>query len=179
MKLHLVSHTQKSYRCAWSPLLRLQDRDRPGIAAVEFALVMAFILCPVFLAMCELSRGMMVKDILSDSARRGCRTGIQRTNGNSQIIADATKIISDNNIPTGNVQVTITLAVPSTITPQNPMGTPPTDSNNNPITDAQYAPPGTALFVQVSVPVSDVMWVSSYFLSSSSLVSETMVMMKQ
>src|SRR5712692_7380358 len=79
------------------PLLRALPAKRLGTAAVEFAMVVPLIAL-LTLGMFELGRAMIVKNILSDAARKGCRTGI-RSGGNSATISnDVNSILSDNNI---------------------------------------------------------------------------------
>jgi Flp pilus assembly protein TadG len=139
-----------------------------GIAAVEFAMV-APLLGMLVLGMLELSRGMMVKQTLCDAARKGCRTGILHQYGNSDIINDATNIMTDNgydstkfNPPSlGSITITVT------------------DPSGNTLADALDAPEGSTVTVQVSIPISSVTWVTSYFLTATEIESDTMVMMKQ
>jgi Flp pilus assembly protein TadG len=136
---------------------------RHGFAAVEFAMV-APLLAILITGMLELNRGIMAKAYLSDAARKGARTGIQRDKASADIIADATNIMGDMGVPTGNVVVTVTV----------------TDPNGNTLGDALGAPPNSMVQVQISVPVTDVMWVTSYYyVNKTSLESELMVMMKQ
>ncbi len=47
------------------------------------------------------------------------------------------------------------------------------------LTDALDAAPGSTVSVQVSIPVTSVNWVSSYFLTHSMMESDTVVMLKQ
>jgi hypothetical protein len=54
-----------------------------------------------------------------------------------------------------------------------------TDPDGNTLTDALSAPAGSTISVQVAIPVSSVAWVACYFLPSTALESETVVMMKQ
>jgi Flp pilus assembly protein TadG len=151
---------------------------RRGIAAAEMAMV-APLLATIIVGMIECSRGVMVKETLSNSARKGCRTGIQRTTASVDIYNDCLNIMRDNGFdstlfdpapPSGSVHgqsyvgsVTITVTDPSGTT----------------LTDVLGAPSGSQVSVQVSIPVSSVMWVTSYFLQASQLESETVVMMKQ
>src|SRR5260370_20440128 len=99
--------------------------QRTGGAIVEFAIVCP-ILALVLLGMIELCRGTMVKVILSDAARKGCRTGIQRDRGNNDnisggitggIISDCTNIMIDNSFDSskfnpsaglGSITITVT-----------------------------------------------------------------------
>jgi Flp pilus assembly protein TadG len=142
---------------------------RSGAAIAEFAIVCP-ILALVLLGMIELCRGSMVKVILSDAARKGCRTGIQRDKGNQQIIDDCTNIMTDNNFdsskfnPSGGVG-SITIVV--------------NDPNGNVLAESLDAPSGSKVSVQVSIPISSTTWVPNLFLTKGALESETVVMMKQ
>jgi Flp pilus assembly protein TadG len=135
---------------------------------VEFAIVVP-VLATLMLGLFELSRGMMVKQTLSAAARKGCRTGILKQYGNSNITNDATNVMRDNgydvirfNPPTvGSITIQVTA----------PDGTS--------LADALDAPSGSTVSVQVSIPASSVDWATSYFLTDSMLVSDTVVMMKQ
>lgn len=144
-------------------------RRRLGSAIAEFAIVCP-ILVTVLLGMIELCRGTMVKVILSDAARKGCRTGIQRDKGNNDIVTDCTNIMTDNNFdgskfnPSGGVG-NISIVV--------------TDPNGNVLAESLDAPSGSKVSVQVSIPVSSTTWVPNLFLTRGSLESETVVMMKQ
>jgi Flp pilus assembly protein TadG len=153
-------------------------RKRRGVAAAEMAMV-APLLATIIVGMLECSRGVMVKETLSNAARKGCRTGIQRTTASADIYNDCVNIMLDNGFnstlfnpapPSGALQgqtyigsVTITV----------------TDPSGNALTDALGAPSGSQVTVQVAIPVSSVMWVTSYFLQGTMLESETVIMMKQ
>ena len=147
---------------------RRRPRFRRAAAAVEMALVTP-LLGMLLIGMFELSRGMMAKETLCNAARKGCRTGILRQYGNSDITNDCTNVMRDNgydaskfNPPTiGTITVTVT------------------DPNGNTLSDALDAPPGSKVSVQVTIPVSSVMWTSSFYLTTSMLESDVMVMMKQ
>jgi Flp pilus assembly protein TadG len=143
-------------------------RRRPAVAAVEMAFVVP-ILGLIALGMFELSRGVMVRETLTGAARKGCRTGIIHQYGNSDIINDATNIMRDNGFDS-------TLFNPPTI---GAINITVTDPNGNVLSDALDAPPGSTVSVQVVIPTSSVNWVSSYFLTSSMVESNTVVMMKQ
>jgi Flp pilus assembly protein TadG len=151
---------------------------RWGIAATELAMV-APLLGTIFVGMMELSRGVSVKETLSNAARKGCRTGIQRNTSSTDIFNDCVNIMRDN----GFDSTTFNPAPP--VNPNNRttyVGTVTisvTDPNGNTLTDALGAPQGSQVTVQVSIPISSVMWVTSFFLTQTELESETMVMMKQ
>jgi hypothetical protein len=158
-----------------------KGNKRSGAAIAEFAVVCP-ILAIVLLGMIELCRGTMVKVTLSDAARKGCRTGIQRDRGNNDnvsggitggIISDCTNIMRDNGFdstkfnPGGGLgSITIVVTPPPGYTLPNPG-------------DALDAPSGSIVEVRVSIPVSSTTWVPSMFLTQGSLESETVIMMKQ
>ncbi len=141
---------------------------RSGIAAVEMAFI-APILVLIALGMFELSRGVMVRQILTGAARKGCRTGIIHQYGNSNIISDATNVMQDNGFDT-------TLFSPPTI---GSINITVTDPSGTVLSDALDATPGSTVSVQVVIPTSSVNWVSSYFMTNSMVESDTVVMMKQ
>jgi hypothetical protein len=142
---------------------------RQGIAVVEFALIAPF-LCLILMGMFELGRAMMVKTMLSDAARKACRTGIKRDKANSDIIIQVMDIMNDNaydlskfNPPAiGSITITVT------------------DPAGNVLADSLDAPSGSIISVLVSIPVSSTTWVPPVFLAGASVLeSELVVMMKQ
>jgi Flp pilus assembly protein TadG len=142
---------------------------RRAAATVEFALIAPF-LGMILMGMFELGRAMMVKTILSDAARKACRTGIQRDKGNSDITADAVNVMQDNGFGSS-------LFSPGSIGSVNIVVT---DPNGNTLAESLDAPSGSVVSVQVCIPVSSTAWVAPFYLGSgSTLESETVVMMKQ
>jgi Flp pilus assembly protein TadG len=136
---------------------------------VELAML-APLLGMLIIGMFELSRGMMAKATLCNAARKGCRTGVLRQFGSTDITNECTKIMQDNgydstlfNPPSlGSITITVT------------------DPGGKVLSDTMDAPPGSTVSVQVSIPVSSVLWTSSFvYLTSATLESEVMVMMKQ
>jgi Flp pilus assembly protein TadG len=74
----------------------LPNREKRTAAAVaEFACI-APLFALVLMGMIELSRGLMVKVILSDAARKGCRTGTRPDKANTDILSDCTEVMRDN-----------------------------------------------------------------------------------
>lgn len=146
--------------------MRLYTKARParfahrrrGTAAVEMALV-APLLGMIVVGMIELSRGWDVKEILNNAARKGCRTGILPQKANSDITADVNNILTDNGLPTGSVTVTVLV--------------------NGVAVDASTAVQNDQISVKVSIPTSQTYWISQWFLSGSTIESETIVMMRQ
>jgi Flp pilus assembly protein TadG len=146
----------------------LSRRTRSAAAAVELAFIVP-VLGLFMLGMFELSRGMMVKQILTGAARKGCRTGIVQAFANSDIINDATDVMRDNgfdstlfNPPTlGSINITVT------------------DPYGNTWSDVLNAPTGSTVTVQVAIPTTSVNWVSYYYLKQNMVESDLVVMMKQ
>ena len=157
---------------------RRRCRGRSGAAAVECAIVSIFILAPLLGGMFELGRAMLAKETLCNAARKGCRTGIMKQYGSSDIYNDSLNIMQDNGYgtnlfnpapPSGGGGSGYIGAITITVT----------DPNGNSLSDALDAPPGSTVTVQVSIPVSSVLWLSSFFLSANTLESDVVVMMKQ
>jgi Flp pilus assembly protein TadG len=168
MRLHgwMLSSSEKP---AEQPSGSARRQRRSATAVIEFALLCPF-LCMIIMGMFELGRAMMVKNILSDAARKACRTGIQRDKGNSDITSEVNNIMSDNGFTAAKFNPPSIGAITITVT----------DPSGNTLTDSLDAPSGTVVSVQVSIPVSSTAWVPVIFLgSNSSLESETVVMMKQ
>jgi Flp pilus assembly protein TadG len=154
-----------------------RHRKRRGAAVVEFALVLP-LLCMIFYGMSEVCRAIMAKATLTDAVRKGCRTGIQRDKGNTDIFNDVVNVMRDNgyDVTKFNPPPPGTSAGPSnigsvTITVTDPSGTI--------LDDSLGAPMNSQVSVQVSIPVSSVLWVSWGFFPNSSIESDTLVMYKQ
>jgi hypothetical protein len=153
-------------------------RQRAAAAAVELAIIAPF-LGMLIIGMFELSRGLMAKETLCNSARKGCRTGILKQYGNSDIFNDVVNVMRDNGYdsskfnpppPTGPLSgQTYIGAVTITVT----------DPSGNPLDESLDAAPGSKVTVQVSIPVSSVMWATANFLQATVIESDVMVMMKQ
>lgn len=144
-------------------------QKRSAVAAVELAFVIP-ILALFMAGMFELSRGVMVKQMLTGAARKGCRTGIIHQYGNSNIISDATDVMTDNGFSS------------SQFNPSNGVGAiniTVTDPNGNSLSDALDAPPGSMVSVQVVIPTTSMSLVSHIFLTGSMVESDIVVMMKQ
>ena len=141
---------------------------RAGGAAVELAFLAPFLIT-IMLGMFEIARGLMVKQVLGEAARKGCRTGILHQYGNSDILNDVNNIMQDNGFDTtlfnppqiGSITITVT------------------DPNGNTLADSLDAPEGSTVSVQVAIPVSSIVWVSTIFLTGTMDESDAVVMMKQ
>ena len=140
------------------PFGRRSPRRRRGAAAVEFA-VLAPVLGIIIVGMVEMSRAMMAKMILNDAARKACRTGIQATGSNATISSDVTNILSDNNTSTSSATVTVQV--------------------NGVTANANTAKQNDRVSVKVAVPYTQFAWTQPLFLGSTTVESETVVMMRQ
>jgi len=112
---------------------------------LEFAIV-----APIFfllvLGIIEIGRGVMVRHMLTNAARQGCRLGIIEGTSNAQINNAATAALA----PTGISNDSVTVQV------------------NDGSSDAANAQPGDEITVVVSVPVQNISWVPNVqFLSGS------------
>src|SRR5436190_1486749 len=79
---------------------------RRGTATVEFALI-APLFVFLILGTFEVSRGIAVKQALSDASRRACRTGAQPGTTSAKIISDVNDILADNQINSAYATITI------------------------------------------------------------------------
>jgi Flp pilus assembly protein TadG len=131
---------------------------RRGLAAVEMA-VIAPVLVFLTIGMLEMARGMMVKETLTDAARKGCRTGILPNATNAGVTADINTALANNNITASNATVQIMV--------------------NGKVADVSTATANAKISVQVSIPVSQVAWITPMFLPGQDIESETVVMMSQ
>jgi hypothetical protein len=140
---------------------------RRAAAVVEFAVVAPFIFF-LALGMFEIGRGIMIKQVLNDAARKACRKGVLPGKSNSDITAQITDILADNGLslvtPTITIRVGAEAAAPIT----------------GSVVDASTARAGLDFVsVKVGLPISKVYWISTYFLSGSTVESETVVMLRQ
>ena len=131
---------------------------RRAIAAVEFAVVAPFL---VLLATgtFEVARGIIVRQVLTDAARKACRTGALPGKASAAVTADVNDILTDNSIATSAATITILV--------------------NGQTADASTAQQGDQVSVKVSVPFNKVNWTPLFFFTNASVESETLVMMRQ
>src|SRR4051794_17890585 len=129
---------------------RPATRRRRAAAAVEFAFVV-----PIFflfvLGLIEVGRAIMVKHMLTNSARAGCRVGVIEGKSTSDISTAVLASLSGQGIngETATVQV------------------------NDNVADASTANAGDEITVIVSVPTSNVSWVpGARYLTGGSLTGK-------
>jgi len=133
-------------------------RVRRAIAAVEFAVLAPFLFTLATGAF-EVGRGIMVRQILTDAARKACRNGALPGQASSDITSDVNDILSDNSVPTSSATITILV--------------------NGQSVDASTAQQGDQVSVKVAVPFNKVSWTPLFFFTNASVESETLVMMRQ
>jgi Flp pilus assembly protein TadG len=123
--LHSAGHTLHGRR----------KRRQRAATTVEFALVAPLFFLMV-LGLIELGRGLMVKHLLTNAARQGCRVGVVEGKGNSDINAAVSTVLAPLGISAETVSVQV----------------------NDGSGDARFAVAFNELTVKVSVPVSAVTW---------------------
>lgn len=170
------------------PAAKSGARRRSGIAAVELAMIAPF-LGIIIMGMFEISRAVMVVEILDDAARKGCNRGIKPGITFDQVNQDVCDILNDNGITTSISTISInslSTSVPSIFVSVasyvQPPTTPPTwgnfvaASNNSSYTPQQF----DLVRVQVAVPASLVLWFPpTYFAPQThALYSSQVVMMR-
>ena len=107
---------------------RRQERD--GASLVEFALVVP-VFFVIFFGMVDVGRGFMVKSLLDNAARAGCRTGILQSKSNSDITAAVTAALTNSSISGTTVAITVNgastdVSAAKTLTPTQTSTTLPT-----------------------------------------------------
>jgi Flp pilus assembly protein TadG len=149
-------------------------RQRRGIAATEFAILAPF-LCALVMGMVEMGRLVMVKETLTNAARKGCRTGVTPGKSYQNILDDVNNILTDNNITAANATITVQIA------PYTGTSTTPSWGAFTTVTGASSFTPNALdqVSVKVSIGVTNVLWFIPVFTSSGSVESETLIMLKQ
>jgi hypothetical protein len=116
----------------------------------------------------------MVRDILTDAARKGCRTGATVGKGYQDVVNDINNILSDNNISSANATITIQIASYTGNSTTPSWGTATTVSSAS-----GFSPkPLDQLSVQVSVTASSVLWFTPVYISKP-ITSQTLIMLRQ
>ena len=136
-----------------------RSERRNGSVVVEFAIIVSLVLAPFTIGLIEMGRGMTVKQVLSDAARKGCRTGVLPTGNTSDITSDINQVLTDNNIQTTWVTILITV--------------------NGVQADPSTAKQGDQIAVKISIPVSKIALITPVFLPGTAIESDTLVMMRQ
>jgi Flp pilus assembly protein TadG len=155
-------------------LPRVAARRRRGIAAVELAALAPF-LGALIVGMCEMGRAVMVKDILTNAARKGCRTGVTAGKAYQDVLNDVNNILSDNNITPSNATITVQVASYT-----GNSTTPSWSAFTTASSGSTFTPnPLDQVLVKVSIPASTVLWFSPVYMSNKAIESETLIMVRQ
>jgi len=172
MKLSLA-HGSEPRAPGRTPTAARRARRR-GVAAVELAILAPF-LGVLVMGMFEMGRLVMVKDILTDSVRKGGRTGATPGKTYQNVLDDANGVLTDNGITSTNATITVQVATYTGTSTTPSWGSFTTVSNSSSFN------PGALdqVSVQVSIPASDVLWIPSQFLTTGSIQSETLIMLRQ
>lgn len=141
-----------------SPGFRAGSSRRIGTATVEFA-VIAPILVALMLGMVEVTRAIQVKNFLTDTARSGCRYGVQPGISTQNIKDNINSILTNDGISASDATITVQV--------------------NGATADASTANRGDRLTVKVQVPTSKIGWVTPLFLPSTAVASESVHMVRQ
>ena len=133
--------------------------SRRGIIAVEFAIVLP-LLASIVIGMLELNRGLQVKHILDQAARKGCETGTLVLRNSAAVTSDVSSVLVANNIDPTSVTITVLL--------------------NGAAIDVSKATLNDKISVIVSIQTSKVSWTSTYqYLAGSTIESETVTMSRR
>src|SRR5262245_436502 len=132
--------------------------SRRGGAAVEFAIIVP-ILAALMLGMIEVTRAVQVKNVLTDTARSSCRTGIQPGTTTQTIKDNVNTILTANGINPSLATISVLV--------------------NNQNVEAAAAKKYDTLSVKIALPIASVNWVTPLFFSNLAVESETLVMMHQ
>jgi Flp pilus assembly protein TadG len=165
--MRFLSANKSIARAAGPEAGRSTKGRRSGAATVEFALLTPFLFFLV-LGTFEVARGIMIKQLLNDAARKACRTGVLPGKSDSDITAAVNNIMSDNNLPTSDVTIVIMV------------GSEAGGLSGGSVANSNTARPGLDFVsVKVSIPTSKIFWAGTLFLTSSTIESETVVMLRQ
>jgi Flp pilus assembly protein TadG len=163
-------------------VIQAQHSRRPrrlAAAAVEFALA-AQVFWIFIVGMCEVSRALMVKETVTNAARKASRTAILPGAGWNDVANGAAGsdiydvMVTDNGYNWSDVTTTIIVTDPSgnvtTLTTA-------TGDPNNVLQNATW---GSTISVKVSIPASATTWGPGLlYITAATLESEYVVMMRQ
>jgi Flp pilus assembly protein TadG len=146
---------------------------RLGIAATEFAVVAPFV-GVLIMGMCEMGRTVMVKDILTNAARKGCRTAVTTSKTYADLQSDVNNILSDNGMTPSDATITVKVAS------YTGTSTTPSWGSFTTVTSSSFSPKlMDQVSVKVSIPVAKVLWFTPTFMDKATVKSEVLIMVRQ
>jgi len=135
------------------------SKKRRGAVTVEFALLSP-LLAAIVLGTFEVGRQMMVKQMLAETARAGCRVAILPAADSAMIRTAMNSVLTKHGVDA--TVVTITVRV------------------NDVVTDACNAKRNDRVEVEIAIPFSAVSWTNGFFfISADTIQSEKVVMMRE
>lgn len=137
---------------------RRRPGARRGAAVLEFA-VIGVMLTFVIVGMVEMSRGLLVRETLTNAARTACRAAALPGSSNASVTQAAQSILTDDGITAANATITIRV--------------------NGAAADVNTAKAGDKISVQLSIAASKVNWSGQLFLKDRTIESAPYVMMRQ
>ena len=135
-----------------------QNVIRRGSAVVELAVILP-VLAVLVVGTIELTRQIHVKHTLTDCAREICRRAILPNATNSGVAANLSSVLGANGITPSDVTATILV--------------------NGSSTNLSTAKAGDTISVSLSVPATQVNWISVPMFTDSVITSQSLVMMRQ
>ena len=136
--------------------MRTNSPKRRAAAAVELALVLPLIGL-LTTGLFEIGRALMAKEALSNAAQRGCGVAAQAGMGNADVQEAVADVMAANGLSGFSVQVQV----------------------NDVEANASSARRADKVSVKVTVPTSQVFWLTTFVFTSMTLQSETVVLMRQ
>lgn len=138
---------------------RASNRSRHGAVTLEMALVVPLLIASA-LGICELAQVQKDHFILTEAAYAGCVRGSQPGSSNSAVISDVHHVLNASHMTASAATITIRV--------------------NNFESDVASARRNDKVSVTVALPLSATPFGSShFFLSTDSIISKTMVIMRQ
>jgi Flp pilus assembly protein TadG len=135
------------------------NAKRRGAVTVEFALLSP-LLAALVLGTLEVGRQMMVKQMLAEAARAGCRVAALPASDNAMVYAAVHTVFTKHGVDPAEATIRVKV--------------------NDVTTDASNATRNDRVSVYVAVPFSAVSWTNGFFfVSADAMQSETIVMMRE
>ncbi|MDB5347295.1 MAG: hypothetical protein JWP89_5672 [Schlesneria sp.] len=135
------------------------DTARSGAVAVEMAMLAPF-LATLILGITEIGQVQRAQCYISEAAGAGGATGTLPGSTNAEIIKDAQSFLTSCRMTAASAVITIKV--------------------NDVVADVSTAARNDKITVTVAIPVSAISWTGShFFILNTSIVSKTVVMLKQ